>query len=42
MKPPAEVSAAMEVATARVPDGRIDDMKLWPSPISLERRSGSP
>ena len=42
MKPPAEVSAEICVATARLPDGRIDDMKLRPSPTSLERRSGSP
>ncbi len=42
MKPPADVSADIAVATARMPEGRIDDMKLCPSPISLERRSGSP
>ena len=42
MKPPADVSAAICVAIARLPDGRMDDMKLWPWPISLERRSGSP
>ena len=35
MKPPAEVSAEICVAIARMPEGRIDDMKLWPSPISL-------
>jgi hypothetical protein len=42
MKPPADVSAAIWVATARLPDGRIDDMKLWSGPRSLIGRIGSP
>src|SRR5690606_19068616 len=42
MKPPADVSADTWVAMARLPEGRIDDMKLWPSPISLDLRRGSP
>ena len=32
----------MAVATARLPEGSIDDMKLWPSPTSFDLRSGSP
>ena len=36
------VSAAICVATARMPAGSCADMKLWPLPISLASRIGSP
>ena len=42
MKPPALVSAAILVATARLPAGRIADMKPWSERISLASLIGSP
>jgi hypothetical protein len=45
MKPPAEVvpRLSIEMATARIPGGRMADMKPLPlALISLSRRIGSP
>ena len=42
MKPPAEVSAEICTETARLPAGRIADMKPRSALISLASRTGSP
>ena len=42
MNPPALVTTDMPVETARLPEGRMDDMMLVPASTTFSVRSGSP